>query len=258
MANKFIDLTGKRFGRWLVIRHTPREKGKQGCSQWHCQCDCGNTKDRVEYSGLVSGGSQTCGCLRRELLVKADKTHHQSIPVYSIWMCMKTRCYNLKHPSAKNYGRRGIKVCPRWLASFDDFASDMGPQPSRSHQIERRDNDGDYTPENCMWETQQVQTCNRRSNIKCLWKGETMVLTQVARLENVEYAWLHRYTRTLGIPLEEAVNMMKAQNRHFHERAVSLGGDSISKSGRTRKRQPRLKHLIPTYVPFVDPLSGIW
>lgn len=254
MRSSFIDLTGKRFGRWLVIRHTPRgKKEKAGQSQWHCLCDCGKTKDKVGYKGLILGHSKSCGCLRRELLVKPDKTHHQSNPVYSIWMCMKTRCYNLKHPSAKNYGRRGIKVCPRWLASFDDFASDMGPRPSRSHQIERRDNDGDYTPENCKWETRQAQQCNRRSNIKCLWKGESMVLMQVARLENVDYNSVHRLVRKLSTPLEEAVNMVKASGQHFYER-----GRGTNISGITRKRQSRLKHLIPTYVPFVDPLHDIW
>lgn len=253
MANKFIDLTGKRFGRWLVIGRTPREKGKQGCSQWHCHCDCGNTKDRVEYSGLVSGSSQSCGCLRRELLVKADKTHHQSNPVYSIWMCMKTRCYNLKHPSAKDYGRRGIKVCPRWLASFDDFASDMGPRPSKDHQIERKDNDGNYTPENCVWETRQAQMSNRRSNIRCHWNGENMTLTQVARLENVDYIRLHNRFRSNGTPLEEAVEELKAAGHQFYERNTG-----VNKTSRTRKRQSRLKHLIPNYVPFVDPLSDIW
>ena len=88
-------------------------------------------------------------------------------PIYNIWILMKQRCYNEKHPHYNKYGGRGIKVCDRWMKSFFDFKSDMGERPhsdsKRSkYSLERIENDGDYTPINCKWATQSEQNSNRR------------------------------------------------------------------------------------------------
>lgn len=266
MRTSFIDITGKRFGRWTVIKHTPRNPGeKAGQSRWQCKCDCGKIKDTVQYGGLVKGRSQSCGCLRREIFFNPnrDEVHGQSNPLYVVWMSMRTRCYNLKHHSSKQYGRRGVRVCQRWLDSFDNFAKDMGPRPSPDHSLVRKNNDGHYTPLNCVWATRQAQANNRRSNLRHTWHGEVMNLTQVARLENVEYAELRRQTHTLGTPLGEAVAMLKAANRQYHERAACMGATGRSKTGRTRKRwvaKGRFVHLMPeivhTFPP--DPIADIW
>ncbi|QHJ80631.1 MAG: hypothetical protein [Bacteriophage sp.] len=81
---------------------------------------------------------------------------------YSSWSGMKQRCTNPKHPKFRHYGGRGIKVCERWQ-SYDNFISDMGPRPSLKHSVERKDNEGDYTPGNCVWATQTTQCNNRRT-----------------------------------------------------------------------------------------------
>jgi len=60
----FIDITGKRFGRWLVLGESP--KPRKGQTRWHCRCDCGKEKSAVQYGGLVRGASKSCGCLRME------------------------------------------------------------------------------------------------------------------------------------------------------------------------------------------------
>lgn len=74
---------------------------------------------------------------------------------------MRQRCLNPNDQKYKDYGGRGIKICKRWLDSFEHFLADMGPKP-KGKSIDRRDNDGDYTPKNCHWATPLEQRHNQR------------------------------------------------------------------------------------------------
>jgi len=95
---------------------------------------------------------------------------------------MKGRCYRPKHKWYHRYGGRGIKVCDRWLNSPENFVADMGKRPSPAHKLERKDNDGDYCPENCVWATQEHQNNNRGEYNRILeFNGETLTLSQWAR-----------------------------------------------------------------------------
>ena len=81
-------------------------------------------------------------------------------PTYTIWASMHARCNNSKNKAYKWYGGRGIVVCDRWK-DFRHFLSDMGERP-KGLTIERKDNDGNYKPNNCKWATQQEQQQNKR------------------------------------------------------------------------------------------------
>lgn len=113
-------------------------------------------------------------------------------PEYGAWSRMRIRCQNPASPDYGLYGGRGIKVCERWLNSFQNFYEDMGARPSVNHSIDRINNDGNYTPENCRWATIDIQNRNRRDNINITYKGETMVLLDWAQVLGIPYKSLWR------------------------------------------------------------------
>ncbi len=96
-------------------------------------------------------------------------------PEYVTWGSMKQRCADL---SNRTYGARGIKVCARWL-DFNNFLADMGPRPP-GHTIERKDNDGDYEPNNCRWACAHEQSLNTRATVRVSVNGEMLTAQQIA------------------------------------------------------------------------------
>jgi hypothetical protein len=146
-------------------------------------------------NALRSGMSQSCGCLHRE----AVSTHGRTgSPEFTVWQMMIQRCTNTNHNSYADYGGRGIRVCQRWLDSFAAFFSDMGERPSAEHTIDRTDNSGNYSPENCRWATRLEQGSNRRNVRMLTLAGETLSTTQWARrlgisndtiTERIRYGW---------------------------------------------------------------------
>lgn len=85
-------------------------------------------------------------------------------PEYTIWLNMKSRCYNKRNKSYMYYGGRGIAICNRWRDNFALFYKDMCPRPSSNHQLDRKDNNKNYSPENCRWVERIDNVRNRKDS----------------------------------------------------------------------------------------------
>lgn len=124
---------------------------------------------------------------------------------YRIWVAMLSRCYNDKHESYPQYGGRGIRVCLDWLDSFALFLQDMGPCPSAQHSIDRKDNNGDYTQDNCKWSNKKEQAHNRRDNRWITANGKTQLLVDWAEHLGIPLTTLESRARR-GLSDDEIVN----------------------------------------------------
>ena len=125
--------------------------------------------------------------------------------MYLRWWAMVDRCDNPGNACFERYGGRGITVCDRWRASFDDFLADMGPFPSRDYSIERIDNLGPYEPGNCRWATRIEQGANKRNNIWLTLRGRTQHLSQWARELGIQRLTIRRRLFDLGWTPEQAL-----------------------------------------------------
>ncbi len=190
---KFVDLTGCRFGRLVVVERA-ENRGKNVC--WHCRCDCGTNKI-ISTHVLRSGLSNSCGCLQREIASvygHANATHGMTnTRIYQIWAALKARCFCPSNHRYADYGGRGITVCPEWAESFETFRDwALANGYSDDLTIDRKDNDGPYSPENCRWSSVKTQSNNRRSNVVLSYNGRTLTLAEWSEETGISYGTLHR------------------------------------------------------------------
>ncbi|MBO7727891.1 MAG: hypothetical protein J6S50_05160 [Oscillospiraceae bacterium] len=207
---KAIDLTGQRFGRLTALE---RAENKNCKATWRCLCDCGN-ETTVRADSLISGDTQSCGCLHDESLEEVRNKHilkhggarhnDNTEKLYFTWLNMKKRCENENDPSYKNYGERGITVCDEWhdYAPFRKWAFENGYYfNTNSYEItlDRINVNGNYEPSNCRWVSSKVQNNNRRNNKRITYNGETLTISQWADKLGVNYATLRYRIRCWGV-----------------------------------------------------------
>lgn len=180
-------IIGSVFNRLTVIAFSSRNS--RGYMRYICQCSCGKIVNTPTRSKLITGHTKSCGCLKNETMSKnMSKYKNKGRRIeYGCWRNMKERCTNLEHPSFPRYGGRGIKVCDRWLKSFDNFYEDMGEKPFKEANLDRVDNNGDYEPDNCRWTTPFENTMNREcsnNDNRNIYTRSTGYYAQVERTLN--------------------------------------------------------------------------
>jgi len=157
--SKRNKLEGLVFGKLTVIKLD--YKDNYGHLIWLCKCSCGNIT-KLKSTALLNRGTKSCGCYRIDRIKETRTTHGLSKHfLYPTYISMLNRCYNPKTKCYFNYGERGIKVCDRWLESFENFLEDIGEKPE-GLTLDRINNDGDYEKDNCRWVTYKEQNNNRR------------------------------------------------------------------------------------------------
>lgn len=139
---KYLNLIGSKFDKLVIIALAGKTKDCR--LQVLCSCDCGNFL-AVALRSLKSGNTKTCGCSRLYCFDGVNVKHGMSSSItYKSWRSMLDRTTNFNSKDYKNYGGRGIKVCDRWLNSFENFLEDMGERPDKRFSIDRVDNNGNY------------------------------------------------------------------------------------------------------------------
>lgn len=179
---KLIDLTGKRFGRLIVIE---RCENKHKAPYWKCKCDCGNVCV-IQGRKLRDGITKSCGCLHKEISKINHLTHGKSKhPLYSVWKGMKSRCNNKHIKCYKYYGEKGVSLCEDWndFATFFDWSINNGYKHGLT--IDRIDNNGNYCPENCRWVSIDIQQKNKSNCFYITYNGITMTASEWERATGV-------------------------------------------------------------------------
>lgn len=196
------------YGRWTVLEDSIPMNSKHMAL---CKCICGTVRVVLAIS-LLGGKSVSCGCYQKEKastlaentsLVHGCSRAGKRTRAYYVWKGMKTRCFNSKSDRYPAYGGRGITVCPDWKDSFANFLADMG-EPPKGKSLDRVDNNGDYSKENCRWATLKEQQNNRRSNRLIEFEGETLNMSQWAEKVGISVGALHRRLK-LGWTTQKAL-----------------------------------------------------
>jgi hypothetical protein len=199
----------KRPKSFLTFLHeAPTVKSKRHVT---CLCVCGNQTTIREYD-FRKRNVISCGCKRREIVSKTHRTHGMSLTkIYRLWAGMHSRCYVKSASGYADYGARGIKVCERWH-DFAKFYKDMGERPEGC-SLERLDNNGDYTPDNCTWSLAHRQHRNTRATIRVQTESGEVCLKDYCHELGVSYSTVLERLKS-GYSMEAAISK-PLERKHF-------------------------------------------
>lgn len=201
---------GDIFGRWKVIGfdNERSRNNKRGKKYYFCECQCENkTIKSVESYSLTSQQSTSCGCYNRERVSETTSKHNSSNSnLYDVWTNIKQRCLNQNNPNYKNYGGRGITICDEWVndfIKFQEWAIKNGYK--KGLNIDRKDNDKGYSPDNCRFITYIENQNNKRTNTYIEFNNETNTIVNWAKKLNMNPRTLVTRLDTLNWSIEKAL-----------------------------------------------------
>jgi hypothetical protein len=157
------EIVGKRFGKLIVLEEV-EARMEGGClrRRMRSRCDCGVIKS-TRLGDLLNGHSKSCGCMSMAALEQRTTHGLAGHALYDVWDAMKQRCFNSNSPCYHNYGGRGITICDEWRNDFKAFHGwAIENRWKKELDIDREDNDGDYTPKNCRFVTRAINVQNTR------------------------------------------------------------------------------------------------
>lgn len=191
------NIIGKRFGRAIALRQFREE----GYTKVECLCDCGN-KFITHRLSLVDENTVSCGCYHKERIIEASFKHGLTdTRIHGIWCDMRSRCNLKTNHNYHGYGGRGIKVCDSWegengFKCFYEWSMRNGYTDKLT--IDRIDNNGMYSPDNCRWTDMKTQCNNTRRNVLVEYKGKTKTIGQWAVELNLKYSRIYSRIAKLG------------------------------------------------------------
>lgn len=219
-----INLLGRRFGK-LVVQAKDPVRSSNGGVKWVCLCDCGNTAS-IRGDALTSAGTSSCGCIRVDSFRDMATSHGlRRSPEYNSWHSAKQRCTNPNAKQYKNYGGRGIQFCDHWM-SFENFYLDMGKRPSPQHSVERKDNNGNYEPGNCVWASKKEQANNTSKNVFYEYRGSKYSIAQLWEISQsigscVALPTIFSRIHSLGWSVERSVEEPALKQRTYTHNGVT-------------------------------------
>jgi hypothetical protein len=190
------DFVPETFGRLTTLGpkfRLPVGRQNQSNSFQVCQCSCvAKTIIVANSNNLKNGNTKSCGCLSPDTASACHRIHGQAgSQIYALFCVLIGRCYTVTNENYPDWGGRGIGVCARWREpngqGFINFCADMGPRPGPEYSINRKNNDGNYCPENCEWSTSKEQGRNKRNNRMLTAFGRTQCMAAWA--EEIGTTW---------------------------------------------------------------------
>ncbi len=208
------------------------------------RCFCG--KEFVSHANSIKfGHTKSCGCLRWRVRLREDGTFDNkrtthgltNHPLFRVWTSMKQRCYTEKSWSYKWYGARGIKICEEWrddVTAFFVWSMENGYK--RGLEIDRIDNDGNYSPENCRFVTSSQNLRNTRRRTMVTFNGVTKHLQEWANELGFTYSILYSRLFTMKLPPEIAFLMVAPEKHIIMDKDISNEISNILKSEGRKQR----------------------
>lgn len=223
-----------------------------------CMCMCGRIKE-IRTHDFLSGRSKNCGCFRENSCRKYSS--HSSIrrDEYSTWKNMRRRCHNLNDHRYHDYGGRGINVYERWRESFQEFYDYIGPRPSKSHTLDRINNNGNYEPGNVRWATIEEQYRNKRNTRMLTYNNATRTIAEWGRIVNIppntlrgriELGWTIHDALTKPISGKEIdLELLKnSQNEFFNAKTYDPSLDGVDHINIYSKGKTQLGRLLTNFA----------